>query len=57
MLCLVASAVVGFMLILSLKSRLIRDGKRRNHRRLGYLWLPSSMVSQWFLSPVVNVLG
>ena len=41
MLCLAGTAVVGFMLILSLKSRLIRDGKRRNHRRLGYiLWFP-----------------
>lgn len=41
MLCLVASAIVGFMLILALKSRLIRDSKRRNHRRLGYiLWFP-----------------
>lgn len=41
MLCLVASAIVGFMLILTIKSRLIRDSKRRNHRRLGYiLWLP-----------------
>ena len=64
MLCLVASAVVGFMLILSLKSRLIRDGKRRNHRRLGYiLWLPllawsaSGFYHLWQMSLVESDYG
>ena len=64
MLCLVGSAMVGFMLILSLKSRLIRDGKRRNHRRLGYiLWLPllawsaSGFYHLWQMSLVESEYG
>ena len=64
MLCLVGSALVGFMLILSLKSRLIRDGKRRNHRRLGYiLWLPllawsaSGFYHLWQMSLVESEYG
>ena len=64
MLCLAGTAVVGFMLILSLKSRLIRDGKRRNHRRLGYiLWFPllawsaSGFYHLWQMSLVESEYG
>ena len=64
MLCLFGSAVVGFMLILSLRSRVIRDGKRSNHRRLGYiLWLPllawsaSGFYHLWQMSVVESDYG
>ena len=64
MLCLLASAIVGFMLILSIKSRLIRDGKRRYHRRLGYiLWFPllawsaSGFYHLWQMSLVETQYG
>ena len=64
MFCLMGSAVVGFMLIVSLRSRIIRDGKRRNHRRLGYiLWLPllawsaSGFYHLWQMSLVESEYG
>ena len=64
MFCLMGSAVVGFMLIVSLRSRIIRDGKRRNHRRLGYiLWLPllawsaSGFYHLWQMSLVESDYG
>ncbi|QIL91372.1 hypothetical protein GNX18_17475 [Microbulbifer sp. SH-1] len=41
MLTLTAFAATGLALVLALKSRMIKDGKRRYHRVLGYaLWLP-----------------
>ena len=41
MLSLLATAIVGLLLVFSLKPRPIRDGKRRYHRRLAYVaWLP-----------------
>jgi len=63
-LCLLGSAIIGFILILSIKSRLIRDAKRRYHRRLAYiLWLPllawsaSGFYHLWQMSLVETQYG
>ncbi|MFL0805087.1 MAG: hypothetical protein K6L81_15350 [Agarilytica sp.] len=41
MLCLAATAIVGFALVIALKSRKIKDKNRRYHRWFAYvLWLP-----------------
>ncbi|WP_075184577.1 PepSY domain-containing protein [Teredinibacter haidensis] len=46
MLCLCAMALLGLSLILALKARTIKQGRRRYHRWLGYvLWLPLLMWS------------
>jgi len=41
MLCLIATAILGLLLVIALKSRKIKDSSRRYHRWLAYvLWLP-----------------
>ncbi len=54
MLTLAATAVVGFTLVLALKSRKINDSNRRYHRWLAYvLWLP---LLGWSSSGFYHVL-
>ncbi len=54
MLTLAATAVVGFALVLALKSRKINDSNRRYHRWLAYvLWLP---LLAWSSSGFYHIL-